>query len=162
MGAAGMPHVALLRRCCTRQGPAQCLADARGPAGPLGFVAPAGIGAEQIRQVLNAGGTDGGYQLQRRQQLQLVHPRPHVLIQHGQGDGGHACVKETLGSTGKKNLMPSSLARRERDPEFLRIMAVLAAHSLKSRKLPEEARRRANEAIARFYQTELSGAATAC
>lgn len=48
--------------------------------------------------------------------------------------------------------MPSSLARRERDPEFLRVMAVLAEHSLHSRCLPEEAKRRAREAIARFYQ----------
>ena len=43
--------------------------------------------------------------------------------------------------------MPVSLARRERDPAFLQTMAILARISLQSRKLPEAARKRAQEAI---------------
>lgn len=60
--------------------------------------------------------------------------------------------------------MPIPLSRRERDPEFLRVMAVLAEHSLQSRYLPEMARQRAHEAIVRYYNVTLPqervGAAT--
>lgn len=50
----------------------------------------------------------------------------------------------------QKKSMPVSLARRERDPAFLQSMAILARISLQSRKLPEAARQRAQEAIDRY------------